>query len=71
MMLNKLGLNKNGIISFVSASSDIKRRLMDIGFNKGVKIKPILEGSSMRAYSIKGSVIAVRKEDTSKIEVDV
>lgn len=71
MMLNELGLNKNGIISFVSASSDIKRRLMDIGFNKGVKIKPILEGSSMRAYSIKGSLIAVRKEDTSKIEVDV
>ena len=71
MLLNDLVLNKVGVISYIDASSDIKRRLMDIGFNKGVIIKPVLDGKSMRAYSVKGSVIAVRKEDTSKIEGDV
>ena len=71
MNLNELSINKVGKIISIDAPSDIKRRLMDIGFNKGVKIKPILNGSSMRAYSIKGSIIAVRKEDTSKIEVEL
>ena len=71
MKLNELSLNKVGRITFVDASKNIKRRLMDIGFNKGVRIKPILNGSSMRAYNVKGSVVAVRLEDTSEIEVDV
>lgn len=71
MLLNDLNLYEKGRITFVDASFDIKRRLMDIGFNKGVYIKPILDGKSMRAYSIKGSVIAIRKEDTSKIEVEI
>lgn len=71
MLLNDLALNKVGVISCIDASSDIKRRLMDIGFNRGVIIKPVLDGKSMRAYNVKGSLIAVRKEDTSKIEVDV
>lgn len=71
MNLNKLGINMEGKIVNVCADAGIKRRLMDIGFNKGVIIRPVLNGSSMRAYNIKGSVIAIRKEDTSKVEVDV
>ena len=71
MKLNELGLNKNAKLTNIEAPSDIKRRLMDIGFTKGVKIKPILDGKSMRAYNIKGTLIAVRKEDTSKIEVEI
>lgn len=70
MNLCNLGLNKVGKIISVS-SSDIKRRLMDIGFNKGVIVRPVLNGKSMRAYSVKGSVIAIRMEDASLIEVDV
>ena len=71
MKLNELDINKKGIIKNVLATDNIRRRLMDIGFNKGVEIEPILEGKSMRAYKVKGSIIAVRKEDTSKIEVDI
>ena len=66
-----LDVNKIGKITYVEAPKEIKRRLMDIGFNKGTKIKPILNSSSMRAYNLKGSIIAVRKEDTSKIEVEL
>lgn len=71
MKLNDLSLNKVGRIVNVDASFDIKRRLMDIGFNKGVFIRPVLNGSSMRAYNVKGSIIAIRREDTDFIEVDL
>ena len=71
MKLNELNINETAKITYVEAPPDIKRRLMDIGFNKGVKTKPILNGKSMRAYNIKGTLIALRKEDTSKIEVDL
>ena len=71
MYLNKLGIGKMGKLINISAYENIKRRLMDIGFNKGVFVKPVLDGKSMRAYNIKGSIIAIRKEDTSKVEVDL
>ncbi len=71
MSLNELEINKEGKITIVDAPKDIRRRLMDIGFNKGTIIKPLLNGKSMRAYKLKGSIIAIRKEDTSKIEVEI
>ena len=71
MYLNKLGIGKMGKLMNISAYENIKRRLMDIGFNKGVFVKPVLEGKSMRAYNIKGSIIAIRKEDISKVEVEL
>ena len=52
-------------------SDVIKKRLLDIGFIKGSIVKLILESKSMRAYSIKGTIIALRKDDTSLIEVEV
>lgn len=71
MYLNKLDIGKTGKIISINACDDIKRRLMDIGFNRGAFVKPVLDGKSMRAYSIRGSIIAVRKEDISKVEVEL
>ncbi len=70
MRLNDLKIGEEGIIKRVITKENIKRRLMDIGFTKGVKIKPILMNNSMTAYKIKGTVIGVRKEDTLDIEVE-
>ena len=70
MKLNDLKIEQEGIINRVAAKDSIKRRLMDIGFTKGVKVKPILMNGSMIAYKIKGAVIGVRKEDTQDIEVE-
>ena len=69
MKLNKLKIEEGGIISKVEASENIKRRLMDIGFISGVKVKPILKSRSMTAYKIKGTVLAVRNNDILDIEV--
>lgn len=71
MKLNNLKIGEEGTIKCNLAKENIKRRLMDIGFIKGVKVKPILRNSSMTAYKIKGTVIGVRKEDTKDIEVDL
>ncbi len=71
MKLNDLKIGNAGIIKDVIANENIKRRLMDIGFTKGVKVTPLLKSSSMTAYKIKGTVIGTRNEDTKDIEVDL
>ncbi len=71
MKLNDLKLEEEAIITKVDAHPDIKRRLLDIGLVRGAKIKKVLASKkeSMIAYEIKGTVIAIRKDDTKDIEV--
>ena len=70
MKLGDLKIDETGVIKKVDASLDIKRRLMDIGFIKGVKVAAILKSKSMTAFKIKGTVIAVRNDDIKDIEVE-
>ena len=71
MGINDLKLYEEGIITKIEASENIKKRLMDIGFIKGTKVKPVLINKNIRAYLIKGTVIAIRTKDTSNIEVSL
>lgn len=67
--LNELKINEESIIVSVNTDINIKRRLMDIGFVKGEKVKLILKnfGDNMRAYKIKNTVMALRVSDTKNI----
>lgn len=67
--LNDLKINEESIIAIVDTDKSIKRRLMDIGFVKGEKVKLILKnfGDNMRAYKIKNTVMALRVSDTKNI----
>ena len=67
--LNDLKLNEIATIESVETSQNIKRRLMDIGFVKGEKVKLLLKnfGDNMRAYKIKNTVMALRVSDTKNI----
>ncbi len=67
--LNELKINEESIIVSVNTDINIKRRLMDIGFVKGEKVKLILKnfGDNMRAYKIKNTVMALRVNDTKNI----
>lgn len=67
--LNDLKINEEGIIVKVDTNQNIRRRLMDIGFVKGEKVKLILKnfGDNMRAYKIKNTVMALRVDDTKNI----
>ena len=70
--LNELKINKEGIIKNVNTNENIKKRLMDIGFVKGEKVKLILKnfGDNMRAYKIKNTVMALRLKDTKNIMIE-
>lgn len=69
--LDKLPLNTVGNVRTLNCSGSVRRRLLDLGIVKGTKITPILKSPSgdPTAFEIRGSVIALRKEDASLIEV--
>ena len=71
--LNDLNLLDKAIVEKVEANKNIKKRFLDIGLIKGTKIKvvPISPLKDMKAYLIKGAVIAIRNEDTKDILVRV
>ena len=70
--LNDLPLNHFGIIKEIFCKKNIKRRLLDLGLIKGTKICPVLISPSKdpRAFLVRGSIIAIRKEDAEKIKIE-
>ncbi len=69
--LNDLPLNHKGYIKNLNCIGNIKRRLLDLGFVEGAIITPVLISPSKdpRAFSIRGTLIAIRKEDADLIDV--
>ena len=69
--LSQLPLNKNGIIDKIECDEGIKRRLLDMGLVKGTNIVPILVSPSgdPRAFLVRGTIIAIRKEDAKNIKI--
>ena len=71
MTLNELKLNETGHIINLNCTDGVKRRLLDLGLIKGTKITPIFVSPSgdPTAFEVRGSVIAIRVEDTSLIDL--
>lgn len=69
--LSLLKVGTTCIIDSIHASEHMRRRLLDLGFSKGTLIKCIQYSPSGDpiAYMIRGTVIALRKEDASQILV--
>ena len=69
MNLYELPLNTVGIIDNLYCNDIIKRRMLDLGLIKGTKITPVFKSPSGDpiAYEIRKTLIAIRKEDSSKI----
>lgn len=69
--LSQLPLNKNGKIDKIECNEGIKRRLLDMGLVKGTNIVPILVSPSgdPRAFLVRGTIIAIRKEDAKNIKI--
>ena len=70
--LDKLPMNKQAIIKQINCEAKLKRRLLDLGLIKGTKITPILINPSKdpRAYQVRGTTIAIRKEDAKLIIIN-
>ena len=71
--LSDLNINQNSKIEIFLVNSKIRQRLLDLGFIKGTDITCVLKNSSndLSAYLIRGTVIALRKDDSSKILVKI
>lgn len=70
--LNELPLNTKGYIKKVKCVGNTKRRLLDLGMVEDTPIIPILISplQDPRAFSIRGTLIAIRKEDANLITID-
>lgn len=64
---------QNGIIVDIDSNCQIKRRLFDMGFIKGNEISCVRRNplGSPIAFSVEGSVIALRKSDAKMVGVVV
>lgn len=71
MKLNEIQINKPCKILDIHCKEDIKRRLLDLGMVKGSKVTPVLISPSgdPRAFDLRGTLIAIREEDTKLIEI--
>ncbi len=71
--LDELPLETTGMVDTLNCNGAIRRRLLDLGIVKGTKISPILKSPSgdPTAFLIRGSMIALRKEDANLIFVNV
>lgn len=67
--LDKLPINKIGIVKKLNSKSEIKRRLLDLGMISETSIKPIYKSplGDPTAYLMRGSVIALRSDDAKDI----
>ena len=70
--LDKMEINQKSTVKKISDKTPMKRRFLDIGLTDGTEVECVLVsyGKEMRAYFIKGAVIAIRKEDAKFIEVE-
>ncbi|MCI9287268.1 MAG: ferrous iron transport protein A [Clostridia bacterium] len=71
--LTDLPIDTEAKVLNLNCSGMVRRRLLDLGIVKGTLITPILKSPSgdPTAFLIRGSTIAIRKEDASLIDVKI
>lgn len=69
--LDKINLTNKVTVHSLDCSGQIRRRLLDLGICKGTVIVPIFRSMTgdSTAYLVRGSTIALRKEDAKNIHV--
>lgn len=73
MRLTELAAGKSGIVSSITAGGMQRRRLMDMGFIPGTKVETVRRSptGNPTAYLIRGTVIALRKEESDMLFIDM
>lgn len=71
--LDKLPLEQTGKIQKLNCTGNIKRRMLDLGLVSGTSITPVLISPSgdPTAFEFRGSLIAIRKEDSSLVDISI
>ena len=73
MTLDKLDINKYAKVSNLNCKGDLRRRLLDLGLVNRYYIKAILKSpmGNPIAYEVRGTTIALRKEDSKLINISL
>ena len=73
MTLDKLDIDECAIIINLNCKGDLRRRLLDLGLVHGTNIKAIFKSpiGNPIAYEIRGTTIALRKEDAKLINCNL
>lgn len=69
LKLNQLKKNQEALILRINPDSPVFQRVTDLGFSKGSKIKCVEKRKGTSAFFIKGTVVALRDEDSENILV--
>lgn len=69
--LNNANLNETAIIESINCTGKLHRRFLDLGIIPGTKITPVFSSifNDPIAYEVRGSIIAIRTEDSEKITI--
>lgn len=72
ILLTSLPIDTSATVINLNCTGIIRRRLLDLGIVKGTTITPILKSPSgdPTAFLVRGSTIALRKEDADLIDVN-
>lgn len=67
--LTSLNIGETAKIKEIRAIGSIRRRLLDIGFTPGALVECVLKSPQADpvAYKIRGSIIALRNEDSDTV----
>ena len=71
ILLSDVDLDKEVRVVNIMAEGELRRRFFDLGIIKDTIIEPLYVSpfGDPKAYLIRGTVIAIRKEEAEKIEV--
>lgn len=58
-------------ITGIRAEENSRRRLRELGFNDGAKVECVLKRSGISAFLVKGTVIALRNEDSGGVAAEM
>ncbi|MBQ4154239.1 MAG: ferrous iron transport protein A [Clostridia bacterium] len=62
---------QKGIIKKINTSGELRRRLLDMGLIKGTEVSCLFKSfcGDPKAYRVRGTVIALRNNDSALIDI--
>lgn len=73
MTLDKLNIDETATILALNCKGDLRRRLLDLGLVNGTNIQAVFASpiGNPIAYEVRGTTIALRKEDSRLINCNL
>lgn len=70
--MDRLPEGRSATVTELAITGSMRRRLQDIGLIEGTTVKCLLKSPAgdPAAYLIRGAVIALRSEDSSRVQVE-